>query len=286
MKITIAAFIFVLSCAAFAPAQEARTTTLTRETNARVATEIVAASSTKVVKGAPFSAEAISESVQTLADGNKIKRSVTTKLYRDGEGRFRREETANSGANSLAENGAHQSISIFDPVAGARYVLNPTAKTAHRFGVPNKNVEGAVIVNGQAMSEARRVQVETTAATAAGKAPTVVMPGLSATTNGRGKTESLGVREFEGFKAEGTRTVTTIPAGAIGNEQPIEMVYERWYSKDLEMIVYSKRSDPRLGEQTYRLTNISRSEPDRSLFTLPADYKVLAERTVYPTRKQ
>lgn len=288
MKFSIAAFIFVLSLAAVTPAQEARTTTVTRATGAKAVTEIIAASSTKTVKGAPFSAEAVSESVQTLADGNKITRTVTHKLYRDGEGRFRREEMSNSGANAAAGLfGTYQAISIFDPVAGVRYILNPTAKTAQHFSVPNKSVEGAVIVNGQAMSEARKVQVE---AAAAGKSRIVVMPGFATTINGGGgKTESLGVRDFEGVQAEGSRTVTTIPAGAIGNEQPIEMVYERWFSKDLDMIVYSKHTDPRFGEQTYRMTNINRSEPDRTLFTLPSDYKVLkvlAEQTVFTTRKQ
>ncbi|HEX8264807.1 MAG TPA: hypothetical protein VF596_05245 [Pyrinomonadaceae bacterium] len=281
MKFSIAASIFVLSLAAVAPAQEVRTATVTRATGAKVATEIIASSSTKTVKGAPFSAEAISESVQTLADGNKITRSVTHKLYRDGEGRFRREEVLNSGSNSMALFGSHQAISIFDPVAGVRYMLNSTEKTAHRFGVPNRNIEGAVIVNGQPMGEARRVQVE---AAAAGKSHIVLMPSVGTTVNGGGgKTESLGVRDFDGVQAEGTRTVTTIAAGSIGNEQPIEMVYERWFSKDLDMIVYSKHSDPRFGEQTYRMTNINRSEPDRSLFTLPSDYKILSEQTVYTT---
>ena len=91
------------------------------------------------------------------------------------------------------------------------------------------------------------------------------------------RTEQLGTQNIEGVEAEGTRTITTIPAGAIGNERPIEMVYEKWYSKELDLVVMSKNSDPRFGEQTYRLTNIIRSEPDPSLFSLPAGYKVLAE---------
>lgn len=280
MKFKIAASIFVLSCAATAAAQEARTTTVTRATtNAKVAAEIIASSSTKTVKGAPFTAEAVSESVQTLADGNKITHSVTHKLYRDSEGRFRREETSNSGANSLAILGSNQAISIFDPVAGVRYSLNPTTKNAYR----TKNLEGTFIISGSATSELRRVTVEPPAA-----APRVVavLPRSATTTSINGKTESLGMRDFEGVQAEGTRTVTTIAAGAIGNEQPIEIVYERWHSKDLDMIVYSKHSDPRFGEQTYRLTSINRSEPDRSLFTLPADYKLALEEATFTTRKQ
>ena len=91
------------------------------------------------------------------------------------------------------------------------------------------------------------------------------------------KTEALGVQDFEGVEAEGTRTITTIPAGAIGNERPIDIIYERWYSKDLQMIISSRHSDPRFGDQTYKLTNIIRANPDGTLFTLPADFKMLAE---------
>ena len=95
------------------------------------------------------------------------------------------------------------------------------------------------------------------------------------------RTEQLGVQNFEGVDAEGTRTITTIPADAIGNERPIEIVYERWYSKELQMIVYSKHSDPRFGEQTYRLTNINRSEPDPSLFQVPTSYRIVNEPTFF-----
>ena len=165
------------------------------------------------------------------------------------------------------------------------------------MSTPPGRPEGAVIVNGQSMSYAVQTPATTTDAAkkaALEKAQVVVLPGMATTiagsgagggiasvytTSSNGKTESLGTRDFEGVTAEGTRTVTTIPANSIGNERPIEIVYERWYSKDLQLIVYSKHSDPRFGEQTYRLTNISRNEPDRSLFTLPAEYKIVTEPT-------
>ena len=89
------------------------------------------------------------------------------------------------------------------------------------------------------------------------------------------RTEQLGMQNFDGVDAEGTRTITTIPADAIGNERPIEIVYERWYSKELQIIVYSRHLDPRFGEQTYRLTNINRSEPDPSLFQVPTSYRIV-----------
>ena len=142
--------------------------------------------------------------------------------------------------------------------------------------------ESAVIVNGQSYSYAVKTQIETKIAAQAkaegqSKAHVVVLPNLMTGTISGGKTEQLGTRDFEGVTAEGTRTLTTLPAGSIGNERDIEIVYERWYSKDLQLIVYSRHSDPRFGEQIYRLTNISRSEPDRSLFIVPSDYKITSE---------
>lgn len=256
------------------------------------ATEIFAASSTKVVKDAPFSAEGISESVQTLADGNRITRSTSTKMFRDGDGRFRREGGGGTGSSYgyatmgslVSVYGMQDTISIFDPVEGTRYVLNPTDKTARRFDVKNMFGEGSVFVYGQTMSPSTKAQLSTTDAAkkalennAVAKADIVVMPNLVTGLMTGGKTEQLGTKSFEGVNAEGTRTVMTIAAGAIGNERPIEIVYERWYSKELDLIVYSRHYDPRFGEQIYRLVNINRSEPERSLFTVPSDYKTMAE---------
>jgi hypothetical protein len=88
------------------------------------------------------------------------------------------------------------------------------------------------------------------------------------------KTESLGRRSVEGVPADGTRTVFSIPAGQIGNDRPIEIVSERWVSPELQTLVMSRHSDPRTGENVYRLANISRSEPPRSLFEVPVDFKI------------
>jgi hypothetical protein len=282
---------------------------VTAVTTEKVNAEIIASSSTKVVKGAPFSAEGISESVQTLSDGNRITRSSTTKMFRDGEGRFRREggsSTVSGGSgysyttygSALAVYGMQDMISIFDPVDAVRYVLNPQDKTARRFDVKNTLTEGAVYVNGTTLSPSVKTEITTeaykkmTESNAVAKANVVVMPNMVTGTMSGGKTESLGIKSFEGVEAEGTRTVTTIAAGAIGNERPIEIVYERWYSKELDLIVYSRHYDPRFGEQTYRLVNINRSEPDRNLFSVPNDYKLSNEppmkiyTTVKPTTKQ
>jgi TonB family protein len=93
--------------------------------------------------------------------------------------------------------------------------------------------------------------------------------------NYEARPESLGKQMIEGVEAEGTRSTVTIPAEAIGNERAIEIVDERWYSAELQIVVMSRHSDPRFGESTYRLTNIDRREPEKSLFEVPANFQMV-----------
>lgn len=202
----------------------------------------------KVVKGAPYSAEAVLESTQTLGDGTHITRKSTASIYRDGEGRTRREQTMEALGPFAVSGDAPRIISINDPVSGTSYILDPRNKTARKmFG-------------------------------RGGPPPHHEPPPAS-----QSKTESLGKQTIEGVEAEGTRSTVTIAAGQIGNDRPIEIVSERWYSAELQTVVLSKHKDPRMGETVYRLTNINRSEPARSLFEVPSDYKV-EERTPGPDR--
>ena len=87
-------------------------------------------------------------------------------------------------------------------------------------------------------------------------------------------TEDLGSETMQGVTVTGTRTTRTIPVGQIGNDAPISIVTEVWMSPELKTVVYSKRSDPRMGVQTFQLTNITRGEPDPSLFTVPAGFSI------------
>lgn len=100
--------------------------------------------------------------------------------------------------------------------------------------------------------------------------------------DGKKKIESLGKQTIEGVEAEGTRSTRSIAVGEIGNTLPIEIIEESWYSPDLQVLVMTKHSDPRSGVRTYRLTHIERSEPQRSLFEVPADYTFQDE----PIRKK
>jgi len=203
----------------------------------------------KVVTGAPFSATATSESTQTLADGSHITRKSQTNLFRDSQGRFRKETTV-QGFGPLAADGQPKTfIFIHDPVAGTSFMLQPETKVARQM-------------------PARRGRAD-----AAGK------PGFKehfwkGGTAVNVQTEDLGKQVINGISAQGTRRTRTIPAGQIGNDKPITVTFESWYSPDLQMVVMSKRSDPRFGETTYTLSNIQQKEPDASLFTVPADYTV------------
>jgi hypothetical protein len=204
----------------------------------------------KVVKGAPYSATAISESVQTLSNGARITHKTTASIYRDGEGRTRREMTLDRVGPFATADEPAQLIFIDDPVAGVHYVLDQRSHTARKMEAR----PGA--------GPTRRPPHE--------RAPERAPERASA----EGKTESLGKQVIEGVEAEGVRSVITIPEGRIGNDRPIEIVSERWDSPELQTVVLSKHNDPRFGETVYRLTNINRAEPAQTLFEVPSDYKV------------
>ena len=362
----------------------------------------------KLVKGAPYSAEATTETVQTLSDGNRITRKSTALLYRDGEGRTRRDQTLNSiGPWATADEPPHH-VFINDPVSGTHFILDPRAKTARRSrfffrttegdggeiqihiappphpavpGVPSLPAVPGAPPAPPAMAEPALVPTAPTApgmagrgalkrvqpvypevAKAAGAEGTVEVEiaigeggevvsakavkghpllhqasvdaarqwtfkptqvsGKPAKVSGRvtfnfvlspkneqenivilrtlapppphdgvatregpitaprqeAVKESLGKQTFDGIRAEGTRTTLTIPESAIGNERPINIVSERWYAPELQTVVMTKHSDPRFGETTYRLTNINRGEPSRTLFEVPADYVIKEDR--------
>ena len=111
--------------------------------------------------------------------------------------------------------------------------------------------------------------------------------GLLPPTSDQSRIDDLGTQTLDGVKTQGARVTTTIPAGQVGNERPIEVINEAWYSSELQTTVMTKRSDPRTGEIVFRLANVSRTEPDHSLFEVPADYKIVQQATpAFVPRKQ
>ena len=258
----------------------------------------------KPIKGSPYSAEAITETTQILSDGNRIVNSSTASLYRDSEGRTRREQTLKAIGGVAAGAQPFQTIMISDPVAGVTYSLDPVNRIARKSAIGMVTFQRAAAAPGSAGSgnatfvynsggsEAGTVRAAMAAPTAGA---TVTLPSTNApsitwsaqstggaeykitTRDGRSENvnkEDLGTQTIEGVSATGTRITFTIPAGQIGNERPIDIVDERWFSKDLQAFVMTRHSDPRSGETVYRLTNIDRTEPDHSLFQVPADYDI------------
>ena len=327
----------------------------------------------KVVKGAPYSADAVTETTQTLSDGNRIVRRTASSLFRDSEGRTRREQSIGAIGPWTSADHSTQRIFITDPVSTTNWVLDPRAQTAHQAMLPPPppppkpqlseehsvalkikkvasaagGIQGSAItkVNPEypAVAKAAGVQgaVQVTVVidemgnvissqplnghpllreaairaanewkfkpTQVGGQPTKVEGTLTfnftlakpappeaappaepaiafatPTWNSSlfgGKTEfkqeDLGKQMMEGVEVQGTRIINSIPAGAIGNERQIDIVSERWYSNELQVVVMSRNSDPRTGETTYRMTNIVRSEPPAHLFKVPADYTIV-----------
>src|SRR5262245_31037552 len=205
--------------------------------------------SNKVVKGAPYSATATTESVQTLADGAKITHKSSDNTYRDSEGRTRREQKIDRVGPFFVEGEPRQMVFINDVVSGARIFLDPVRRTARK----SQSSEGPP--------------------------PHVAPPPPNA---GARSSESLGKQMIEGVEAEGTRTTITIPTGKIGNDRPLEIVSERWESPALQVVVLSKLKDPFVGETTYRLVNIKSGEPSPELFEIPSDYTIEEGKPDFP----
>ena len=228
-----------------------------------------------VVKGAPYTATISNESVQTLADGTRIVQSSEGSAARDSQGRTRQDAPL-PAIGGMAATGAPRLVMIQDPVAGVGYTLNLTEKTAWKHPMPSF---GPGVAGPTAASKTVIVRSiggepgELPPPPPSPDAPMVLMQRAGVESPGEVTTEDLGTQTMEGVVVTGVRTTQTIAAGKIGNDRPISIVTEVWTSPELKTIVLSKRSDPRTGEQTFKLTNVQRGEPDASLFTVPADFK-------------
>jgi len=286
----------------------------------------------EIVKNAPYTADAVSESIQLLQDGNRIVKRTTTRLARDTYGRTRQEKETPRGSI----------VYIFDPIDDRNYALNPQKRLAVRIprvpalpappvpsmdftppvpgaplapavtsgtplaprsavtpptpvtpgsvvtpvppvppvppGVEGTETQRVVVRRGDGAGHADDVRVEVIriggrdapGAGAGMPTPAIALPLLP---QGKGERKSLGTRDFDGVKADGTQTTHTIPAGQIGNERPIVVTSERWFSPELQLVVFARTSDPRAGETIYRLANLRRGEPPADLFRVPSDYR-------------
>jgi hypothetical protein len=272
----------------------------------------------EVVKNAPYSAEAITERTQVLMDGNRIVRKSVTLLARDAAGRTRQERKSERSSvvyiNDPVEKRKyvlHPSRKIAVPLPQIGMV-SPTPPVPPQPPVPPATMPpgatppipplppvtgvevrpGRVVVrkgDGAAGPDVH-IEVIRVGSDGAPNAPAPAIPPMPPLMlhghplplpygmQGKGVTESLGPRDFDGVRAEGTRVTHTIAAGVIGNERPISLVSERWYSPELHLVVMSSTSDPRSGITVYRLANLKRGEPPADLFKVPADYQTRSDR--------
>lgn len=233
----------------------------------------------RTTPNAPYAGETTNESVQVLPDGNRIVHRTVTRVYRDAAGRTRRETLDADGQVIL--------IAINDPTTGVSVVIDPRSNKVSRSSVVTYSSmlphEGGALTSvhstgstalfitsedkAQAEGEIKaRVKVAEPAGVAGG---TFWVASTGAVAKGETTKDDLGQQTFDGVAATGTRTTTLIPAGAVGNEQPIKIVSEEWFSPELQVLVLTKHSDPRSGETTYRLANIIRGEQPKSLFEAP-----------------
>ena len=194
----------------------------------------------KLVKGQPFSAETVLEDTRRLYDGSTVTKSNKGAFYRDGTGRTRREQPLEMvGGVSIAGTDGKPQMLVFINDFGTKtqYFLDLNNKVARRHGI-----------GGNPPGE----------------------PGMPPDA----KTESLGKKTIEGVETEGTRVTFEIPAGQLGNDKPMQVVTENWFSPELQMIVYSRHLDPLAGEHIFKLVNIKRSEPSADLFSVPSGFRI------------
>jgi hypothetical protein len=273
--VNIAGAVLLLSAPVFAQDEVARKQAV--EVAARVPFETA-------VKGAPYSAETVVEGTQTLADGNRITRKTTGQVYRDSEGRTRREEDREFSAIMPQGPMAARmtAISIIDPVAGVSYSLDPEHKIAWMTPIGGANAIMGKLLATRAEADTKllleKLKAEQRGTVAAGRGAGagagVGSGGVRARSGGEVSLAPLEHKTIDGVAVEGRKTSTVIPAGQIGNEQPITVTSEEWRSPELNLLVLTKHSDPRSGDSSYRLQNIIRAEPDHSLFVVPSDYTV------------
>ncbi|MFZ0732222.1 MAG: hypothetical protein WAM79_07860 [Candidatus Sulfotelmatobacter sp.] len=230
------------------------------------------------VKGAPFCAMVSTEHTQILSDGNRIHTTDNSTLCRDSEGRTRREASLNL-MGAAAQTSAPKLITIVDPVGGVRYLLDTTNKVAHKMSLKPGGPDGPPPDGPAGPGKERFMIIQRSG----GSGPdlffndAVITKDRADSTNPPA-TENLGDQTINGIHATGTRVTTTIPAGKMGNEKPIVVTSERWYSPELQATVMTKHNDPWSGELKTEFTNVNTAEPDASRFTVPSDYKIVDDK--------
>jgi hypothetical protein len=211
------------------------------------------------IKGAPYSAQKTIDGVSAGREGGHVPYiRPAFQIYRDSEGRVRKEVPPEPGAKGVR---ASRAIEIEDAAAGVRIALDEANRIAHRIRVP---VRPPAPQGRRSTTALRLVQGP--------NQPTM-------------KTSDLGSKEFDGIRAQGMRTVVNWPPGTVnGNQKPRVVTTEEWFSRDLKVMIVWKSSDPD-SSVNETLTHIERKEPDPALFRIPSDYRIVDDEVQSAIRK-
>jgi hypothetical protein len=204
--------------------------------------------------GAPFSGVRSQQAARNFVDGNRVDTGRSVRLYRDSQGRTRVEPDVATQAGAANPRTRFAQIIINDPVSGDRIELQPLSKTAF------------VIKGGARQAIPVPAEAPLIFLSFGGRLYGANDPGWS-------KPASLGDKSINGLRATGTRRQYTIAAGSVGNEKPIMLTVEQWYSPELGLIVMKSAHASTGGEFTFQVENIVQGNPDPALFTIPSDYR-------------
>lgn len=195
------------------------------------------------VQHAPFTSVVTAEWTKTLEDGSTVTRENRRIVVRDGNGRIFQERRWLVPKDSQADSFLMRT-EISDPATHIKYFCRPQEKVCSLL-----NYEGppADVVD-QTGSQGEGKMVLTS--------------------------EDLGKSNVSGVDVVGTRETRVIAAGVLGNDRPLSITKEFWYSPQLGLNMLVKRTDPRFGVQTFTVTEVGLAEPDPKYFQLPAGYTV------------
>jgi hypothetical protein len=241
----------------------------------------IAAAILQPVSGAPYQAEKVSRSKQTLVDGTVITHDTRGLIARDAEGRMREEiyQVHSGNVNGRQMEMSLQSATVGDPVAHTMLIwTGETSKIAMLMQLPSLPKPTTTGVVRGPSGDVQMIKEDAPPP----RMPSVslatpnpsLMGGAVPTSKNKVNTEDLGKQSIEGILVTGKRVTTTIPTGEIGNDRPIAVVHEEWRSPELKIVVKTIDTDPRTGEQTMELQGLSRADPDPALFQAPPGYQV------------
>jgi hypothetical protein len=272
----------------------------------------------QALEGNPMMAEFVTESHQTAKDGASITCSTNSVIYRDSQGRVRRE--SHLLVPGLPSGVTAKFITIDDRRQGFGWVLDPQALVAHRYRLNDADPSYVARLSAQgsgqllppagkgsadsgenatakSAAESRRwlprafstppvaLRQEAPEAMSSGPPESGVAPAEENGFNGVRRpfvaapnpvrTENLGEQMILGYRTFGTRVITTLQPGETGNDAPIDIVSEQWFSPELGLVMRSLHRDPWGGEFTTTVASVRRGEQPSQLFSVPADYTLI-----------